>query len=277
MNHFDDHTTSGFNSAGRTALNRFLALALIGAAAAISGCGFLGGDNTTENTGTAETPVASSEGTPVETPADSSSNPCRNPNYLVDPGKVRKYRLDTKLPDGDREYTLKQKMVDDSTFAEIRSYSSGLTLSVNWTCTDEGLRAVEYVSQAQMQAGQFQMETLESSGISIPNEWSLGKEWTSSYKVKANLDAGPVKAAADGTVTLDHKLGVVGEKVTVPGGEFEADRVDTVIKLDLKVRGTAIPTKEVRSSVWFSPKVGIVKQRVYGDFGEETVEFIGFE
>ncbi|QQS40788.1 MAG: hypothetical protein IPM63_15680 [Acidobacteriota bacterium] len=247
------------------------------AAGALSGCGIAGSDNTSQNAGSVEAPAGTSETTSGETAADTSSNSCENPYYLVDFGKIRKYRLSSKLPDGEREYTLKQKMVDETTFAEIRSYSSGLTLSVNWICTDEGLRAAEYVSQAQMQAAQFQMETLESSGISIPNEWSLGKEWSSSYKVKANLDAGPVKAAADGTVTLEHKLAAEGEKITVPGGEFEADRVDTVIRIDLKMQNANIPVKEFRSSVWFSPKVGIVKQRAFGDFGEETVEFMGFE
>ncbi|HUF03317.1 MAG TPA: hypothetical protein VMM38_04000 [Aridibacter sp.] len=277
MNFFDDHMLPGFRSAGRSALIRFLALALIAAAATLSGCGLLGGDNTAQNTGTAEVPNGSTESTPEETVAQTSSNPCRNPYYLVDPGKVRKYKVDSQLPDGDSEYSLKQKIIDDKTFAEIRSYPSGLTVSVNWICTDEGLRAAEYVNELQMQAAQFQMETLESSGVSIPNEWGPGKEWSSVYKVKANLDAGPVKAAADGTVTLDHTLAAEGESVTVPGGTFKTDRVDTVIRLNLRMRGAAIPAKEVRTSVWFSPEVGLVKQRVYGDFGEEQVEFVGFE
>ncbi|MCO6509160.1 MAG: hypothetical protein J5I65_00035 [Aridibacter famidurans] len=277
MNYFDDHTISGFISVRRSGLTRLLAVAFVAGAAVFSGCGFLSSDNAARNTGLPENQAGAAESTPAETSAETSSSPCDNPYYPVDPGMVRKYRLSSKLPDGGREYTLKQKMVDETTFAEIRSYSSGLTLSVNWNCTEEGLRAAEYVSQAQMQAAQFQMETLESSGISIPNEWSLGKEWSSSYKVKANLDAGPVKAAADGTVTLEHKLAAEGEKITVPGGEFEANRVDTVIRIDLKMQKANIPVKEFRSSVWFSPKVGIVKQRAYGDFGEETVEFIGFE
>ena len=78
-------------------------------------------------------------------------------------------------------------------------------------------------------------------------------------------------------MVIEHKLISESESVTVPGGTFDAARVDTVISIDLKMRGTAIPTKEIKMSVWFSPKVGLVKQRVYGDFGEETVEFVGTE
>lgn len=245
---------------------------------AAGGCGLLGGEqesakgNAQQDAAPADSPAPADGAVP-----EKSEGPCANPYYPVDPGKVRRYKLDSKVPDGDREYTLKQKMVDDNTFAEERSFSSGLDVSVNWNCTENGLRTAEYLSQAQMPAGSFQMETVESSGITIPSKWELGNEWESRYVVKADLNAGPVKASANGTVTLGHKLAAVDEVVSVAGGEFKANRVDTVIRMDLSMKGTAIPSKEIKMSVWYSPEVGLVKQQVYGDFGDEKVEFTGFE
>jgi len=273
--------SQGGTSASRTSLlpgRNLLTSILLGLILITPGCGLLGGeqesagDTAQQDTASAESPAPA--GSAAE---EKSEGPCANPYYPVDPGKVRKYKLDSKIPDGDREYTLKQKMVDENTFAEERSFSSGLDVSVNWNCTEEGLRTAEYLSQAQMPAGSFQMETVESSGITIPSKWELGKEWESRYVVKADLSAGPVKASANGTVTLGHKLAAVDEVVNVAGGEFKANRVDTVIRMDLSMKGTAIPSKEIKMSVWYSPEVGLVKQQVYGDFGDEKVEFTGLE
>lgn len=283
MKQIERPTVHRRHSSRGSAVSALIAVLLVFALTALSGCGMLSADNS--DSGGANAPSEASE--PGSAPAgsespdsasgESASGKCDNPYYPVDTGKIRKYKLDSKLPDGDREFTLKQKMVDEETFAEIRSYSSGLTLSVNWVCTDEGLRMTQYLSEAQMAAAQFQMETVESAGLTIPQQWETGKEWTSTYEVEAKLDAGPVKQTADGTVTIEHKLASESEKVTVAGGDFDAAKIDNVIKLNLKVGGRAIPTREVRSSIWVSPEVGIVKQRVYSDFGEATVEFTGFE
>ncbi len=245
----------------------------------LSACGLLssGSAGTNDSASPEPSAEASADAPENDENATTAGGACDNPYYPVDPSKVRKYKLDSKLPGGNREYTLRQRKVDEDTFSEERSFDSGIDVSVNWNCTPEGLRTAEYMSQAQMQAGTFQMETIESSGTTIPRDWELGKEWESRYKVKANLNAGPVKAAAEGNVILEHKLAAVDETVRVAGGEFKANRVDTVIRLDLSMKGTAIPSKEVRMSVWYAPDVGIVKQQVHGDYGDEKVEFAGME
>lgn len=246
----------------------------------VSACGMLSSNGSSEKSNDSSPAANQESSTGTESGQTTSRSPvslCQNPYYLVEPGKVRKYKLTSQIPGGNREYTLVQKLVDDKTFAEVRTFSSGLVLSVNWDCTDNGLRTVEYVSQAEIKTGSFQMETIGSSGVTIPNTWEQGKQWQTNYKVKAKLDAGPVKTNVNGTVTQDHTLASEAEKVTVPGGTFTAARVDTITKIQLRVKGTAIPTKEVTMSAWYSPQVGIVKQQVHGDFGNEKVEFTGFE
>ncbi|REJ77413.1 MAG: hypothetical protein DWQ47_13605 [Acidobacteria bacterium] len=260
-------------------VNSCFAVFCLFVALAVGGCNLTGQESesteSVEDVQTQDSDTSASE-TPVVVD-ESASSLCDNPYYLVDPSKIRKYKLTSQVPDGNREFTLKQKLVDDNTFAEIRSYSSGLVVSVNWNCLDDGLRAAEYLNQVQMAVGSGQMETIEGSGISIPSEWELGNEWSSSYKVKTSIEAGPVKAEADGTVTLEHKLAAVDEKIKVAGGEFETARIDTVIRIELQMRGTRIPAKEFKTTIWVSPKVGIVKQTASGGFGEEQVEFLGFE
>jgi hypothetical protein len=47
------------------------------------------------------------------------------------------------------------------------------------------------------------METIESSGITLPKQWEVGKKWNSEYKVDAKLNAGPASGGAKGTIKID--------------------------------------------------------------------------
>lgn len=201
--------------------------------------------------------------------ASADTGPCANQYYPVGTEQPRHYKISGSAPS---EYVLTHEKKADDSFTEIRRFPSGLEVKTNFVCTDEGLRNVEYNSVADFSAGNFKMETLESSGVTLPKEWEVGKKWETSYKIRGKLKAGPVSADANGTVTLDNELEALGEKVSTPAGEFEAARVATTINMNLNV---GRPVK-LSMTNWYAPDVGLVKQETNSPFGgRQNVVYTG--
>ena len=196
---------------------RLLPFAFLIVAALISGgCGLLGGSST--NSVANNEPVSSESVEPVaeaagESSTEVASGPCKNRYYPIEPGLKRKYTMTTNVEGGDSGLTLEQTAPEDDTFTEVRTLSSGTTVTTPWKCTKDGLRVAEYENFIDSKVGNFSMETLESSGITIPVSWKKGDEWDSTYKIRANIKAGPVTASADGTVTITNQLVSESEKV----------------------------------------------------------------
>ena len=164
----------------------------------------------------------------------------------------------------DASFTWKQEMAGDPP----------ITTEVQWNCSDEGLISTDYVSsnlpmvmQTMGVAGDYQIETLEFSGITFPasDMWYVGSEWTGSWKVKSQLtieDMGLVDAEI--TLTMNNVIG--GEEpVSVPAGTYDkAMRVDStmLIETNITMQGMTIPTinGEYTMTSWFVEGVGMVKQ-----------------
>lgn len=260
-----------------------LALLLIAvsmACAAISGCSPSGGESGTDAGSAANRSAAGKTESGASTaPGGGGSKvttgPCVNPYYPIEPEITKKFDLDSTIPDGDTEMTLEQSAPEGDTFTEKRMLASGTSVTTPWKCTPEGLRVAEYENLIEIEVGNFTMETVESSGTTIPAEWKVGDEWTTNYKVKININAGPVSESGDGTVSIGNKLVSMGEKIKVKGGEFDAARVDAEIRVSVSVRGVNAPSQTIKLSRWFSPKVGLVKQEVSGAFGKETMVYAG--
>ena len=71
-----------------------------------------------------------------------------NPYHPVDPSKVRKHKLASKLPGGNREYTLRQRKVDEDTFSEERSFDSGIDRITSYNvCYTKLLRSAIHFDQ----------------------------------------------------------------------------------------------------------------------------------
>jgi hypothetical protein len=126
-----------------------------------------------------------------------------------------------------------------------------------------------------MSNANFKMDTLESSGITLPKEWEMGKKWSANYKVSAKINVRGFSGGADGTVEVNNEIVSMNEKISVPGGDFETAKVDSEIQIDLNMKGRKIPSPKIKMSLWFSPKVGLVKQESTSQFGKETVEYAG--
>lgn len=267
----------------RTIIAKEFVLVLLAGTIAFAslGCGLMGGSGTNSDGNTAaagtedKAPAAPGSRSTGESGPDAASGPCVNQYYPIEPGVKKKYVLSSKIGEQDAEMTLTQGAPEGGSFTETRTLSSGTTVTTPWKCTDEGIRTAQYENMIDMKSGNFTMETVESSGTTIPASWKKGDEWNSDYKIKANIKAGPVTASADGTVSITNQLVAEHETVKVKGGEFDAARVDAEIDIMITVKGTKAPKQTIKLSRWYSPKVGLVKQEVYGSFGNETMEYAG--
>jgi len=165
---------------------------------------------------------------------------------------------------GDTSFIWKQEMDGDPP----------ITSQVKWNCSDEGLVSTDYVSsnlpmvmQAMGVASDYQIETLEFSGITFPanDSWYVGSAWTGSWKVNSDLtveDLGQVNAEI--AVTMSNVIGAE-EPVSVPAGSYDkALRVDSTISIETKIvmQGMTLPTinGEYTMTSWFVEGVGMVKQ-----------------
>jgi hypothetical protein len=194
---------------------------------------------------------------------------CANKYYPVETVKGREYKISSSTP---ARYVLTQNKREEDSFTENRKFDSGTEMTTNWSCTEEGLRNVEYNSSADFSNGNFKMETLESSGITLPKTWEVGRKWTTTYKINAKLNAGPASGGAAGTVKIDNEIASLDDKVTTPAGDFEAAKVVSTININLNIG----KPMNIRMINWYAPDVGLIKQEVKSPFGpQQNVEYTG--
>ncbi len=212
--------------------------------------------------------------TPPPIIPNSSSGKCSNQYYPLLPDEKRKYKITGAGP---AEYTLVQKDITDSGFKEQRDFKSGTSVIVNWICTDDGLRMAEYKNDILFKQGTAEMETLESSGISIPKIWETGKEFESEYKVKVKISIGSIKANADGKITIKSKVEALNEVITVGGKSYETARLNSKISISITMKGKTMQGATANLTNWFSPEKGLIKQENTGTLGTNTLELVGNE
>ena len=253
-----------------------LALSLVVIAA--SACGAL--ERFTASNNGSDDPAPGSSQSNVNV-ADSSvasttaaTGECSNEYYPVDAAMVRRYEV---TGSGPGKYVLQQEDLVESSFKEERSFESGIVINNNWICTPEGLRTAEFVNTGVMKSGRFQMESVKSSGVTIPRVFEAGKEFESSYDVAVKLKAGPVSANATGTVNIASKVVSVGESITVRGNSYDTSRIDSRIKIAIVVNGRRMEGADITTSNWYGKGVGLVKQETGGTFGKELVELVSVE
>ncbi len=205
---------------------------------------------------------------------ENESGVCSNDYYPIDASTKRDFRVTGDIPGG---YVLSHEIGGDDTFTEIRKFESGLEVKVNWICTDEGLRTAEYNNSASLSNARFKMDTIESSGLTLPKEWSEGKTWTAEYRINANISAGPASGTANGTVRIDNSIVSMNDQVNVAGKDYNAARVDSVIKMNLTMKGRKIPSEDLKMSNWYTKSDGLVKQSANTQFGKTGIEFLGIK
>ena len=172
---------------------------------------------------------------------------------------------------GAESFSLAHSEVTDTGFVEKRTFSSGLVITNNWTCDDEGIRNVEFSNTGIMKSADFTVETLKSSGVTLPREVTVGKEFESSYDIKANVNVKGLKADATGKVNATSKVAAIDEAVSIGDKEYKAVRIDSVIRINLTVSGRGYEAANLKTTNWYAPGVGLVKQDTKSSLGSQVV------
>lgn len=155
-------------------------------------------------------------------------------------------RIDSITSSSDESFTLETKV-------------SGLTYSVNYTCTPEGLVAEDPVQQyagailnSPEKPVNIKLGTV--SGITLPHKINPGDTWQQS----AEFEASSQETNLNGRLVFDYTA-VGYENVTAASGTYNALRVDATIRI--QVTGLRIQAGTYTTSIWMAPGVGIVKSQ----------------
>ena len=197
---------------------------------------------------------------------------CSNPYYPINTNVERSYKIGGT---GKASYALKQTQDEDDTFSEKRTFDSGTDVVINWSCTPDGLRNAEFTNSISMPKGMAKMKTLASSGITLPKVWEKGKKFEAKYNISMSLSIAGASASSKGTVTIQSEIIGIDENVSVQGGDFVAAKVASVIKMNLTVNGRKVPSRDIKMTNWYSPKIGLIKQETKSQFGAANVEYTG--
>lgn len=151
-----------------------------------------------------------------------------------------------------------------------------------WVCLPEGLQALQYnrgaAGSVTVAGTESIFETSDVSGVSLPNEISIGDSWEQSFSISGvQTMPGGVVATSEGNVTM--KSEALGqESVSVQAGEFEAMKLKTEVTIDLQLTmdDVAVPTLFTSESmIWYATGVGWVKSEDRSEiFGVESLSSI---
>lgn len=225
--------------------------------------------NSTAASNTTETAANStSSTTQPDTSANAPAGNCSLDYYPVSAAKQTKYKI---AGSGSDTYTLAQSAITENGFIETRTFSSGLTVTNNWVCESEGIRTAEFTNTGVMKNANFTMETVKSDGVTLPRVPTPGKEFEANYDLKVNVAAGPVKANATGKANVKSKVVAADENLNVNGTDYQTVKIESVIKINLTVSGRGYEAASVKTTNWFAPGVGLVKQVADSTLGDETI------
>lgn len=214
----------------------------------------------------------------TEAPAPSSSGtgPCDNPYYPVREGATWNYQGTSSLTE---PYTFTDTITSlRADGFTLTSEFDELTRTQEWACTPEGIVALQMGGGLTTSQVNLTVETQSASGVTYPAEIEAGDTWSHSIEFTGTMDIAGQAGAAEGSTQSDFTaLGV--EPVTVPGGTFEAMKVQvlTTFEASVNFQGMSIPVAFTTTTFsWYAEGVGWVKSDSSGDFmGEgytDTIE-----
>lgn len=205
-------------------------------------------------------------------PGQPSPALCENPYLPVKRGATWTY-TSTGGPSGAIVYT--------ETITEVHTDGFLLTIQFpdlvqtqEWKCTPEGLQAFGPGSGATASLSAWEMTSTftatEAGGISLPKAIAPGMKWQFSLKIQGTT-ATPSDDNARSEGVLSAVMQETGrETVAVPGGTFEAVKIQAAVTMQITAdfQGIPLPIAFNGSSViWLAPGVGYVKIIENSDFG----------
>jgi len=206
---------------------------------------------------------------PTAEPPTQSAGLCSNLYFPVVVGATWAY-AGTSNTGGDYAFTETITEVRADGFTMTGTFED-LTRTQEWTCTANGLVALQFDSGASAGISAAGLdavfETTASDGVTLPASLAAGNTWTQNFTLHGDMNIeGGITATADGTVNNNFQaIGV--ESVSVPAGTFEAMRVEmqTTFSLTATVSGIGIPITFTATTVsWYAPGVGWMKSESSG-------------
>lgn len=226
------------------------------------------------------TEQANAKPTPTITSPNKTTagGPCANKYFPVAEGLTRRYKV-TSSKELD-EYTYKiNYRENENSFTETQSLKTGRTaaLKIDWNCLLEGLQTASFAQITGLDRAGMTLESKKASGITLPkdSDWQAGKKWTSRYDLGGTFEMKSIKGDVTGNVVLDYEIKSLDEKITVPGGEFIAAKIETNLMMKASFRGMTIPSETLKMISWYAPEIGLVKHDVKGKMGNMLMEYIG--
>ena len=210
-------------------------------------------------TGPAVQATATLEGT---TPVAQESL-CTNTYYPIREGATWNYKS-TGGPAGEYIFTDTITSVRENGFT-LSTQIGGLTRAQEWTCTAEGLAALQFggapAAMLNSQNIQMNFDVANASGVTFPSQVNPGDQWQQSADIAGNVSLMNEDAEATGNVQMNFSA-IGNESVTVPAGTFEALRVEVDVTLNINAtyEGITLPVAFSGDyTYWFAPGVGWVK------------------
>lgn len=239
--------------------------------------------------------------TNAQTRRNTEPNRCTVKYYPVANGYTKKYAVHNSA--GTETLKIVQQYnAGTSEFTEKASHSSSdTTLERGFRCLPGGIRSLD-LAQVLSANTDFKFQTSNDTGLTMPaGNLSVGKTWTTSYDLAGNFNIaagesrqkskGSMNAKTTGTANAANQVLAIGEKVTVPGGTFNAAKIRTVMTIQInvlnaelieKMQGLKLPMGNMKAPPatmtimqWYVSGVGLVKSEMSSKFGDGSVEYLG--
>ncbi len=205
---------------------------------------------------------------------------CTNIYYPVRQGATWTYKS-TGGPAGEYSFTDTINAVRADGFT-LSTQIGDLTRTQEWTCTAEGLAALQLggapAAMLNSQNIELNLDISNATGLTFPSQISPGSQWQQNMDVTGNVTAFNEQAEATGSVQMSFNA-VGNESVTVPAGTFEALKVEVDVALNVNAtyEGLTLPVSFTGDyTYWFAPNVGWVKAsgtgNVLGNSFTDTTE-----
>ena len=205
---------------------------------------------------------------------------CANDYYPVLQGATWTYKS-TGSPAGDYKFTDTISALKSDGFT-LTSQFGDLTRTQEWSCTDQGLLAMQLggpaVATLNSQDMNFTIDVKKVDGVTIPTEMNPDSEWQHTLEFEGKMELAGESATAEGNEQTAYKV-LGNESVNVPAGSFQAVKVqvETNIIFTIQVQGISVPASYSGSYIyWYAKGVGWVKAEGQGNITgtsfAETIE-----
>ncbi len=201
-----------------------------------------------------------------------SSALCDNPYLPIKRGATWTY-TSAGGPTGTITYTETITEVHEDGFLLTTQFADSVRTQ-EWKCVPAGLQtfgpgsaSTASISAREMTAA---FTTIEAGGVSLPKDIAPGMKWLFSLKIQGTT-ATPSDENAHAQGILAAVMQESGrETVAVPGGTFEAVKIQASVTMQVTAdfQGIPLPIAFNGSSlIWLAPGVGYVKIIENSDFG----------